>query len=99
MNAVEFKEVTKSFQDFCAVKDLLFGVRVGSIFGLLRANGAGKTTTLRMLVDILAPDSGVISILGSRVSGKIKDRIGYLPEERGLYKEMKVGELLQFFAT
>src|ERR1051325_2598116 len=88
--------VSKSFGDFTAVKDLTLAVRAGRIFGLLGPNGAGKSTSIRMIVNITAPDSGSIELFGQKINGRIQDRIGYLPEERGLYKSMKVGEQLRY---
>jgi ABC-2 type transport system ATP-binding protein len=99
MNVVELRNVTKRFDEFVAVKDLSFEVRQGSIFGLLGPNGAGKTTSIRMIVNITAPDSGDVQVLGQHVTTDLQQRIGYLPEERGLYKKMKVGEQLIFFAN
>jgi ABC-2 type transport system ATP-binding protein len=99
MNVVELKNVTKRFDEFVAVSDLSFQVKQGTIFGFLGPNGAGKTTSIRMIVNITAPDEGDIKVLGEHVSPKIQQRIGYLPEERGLYKKMKVGEQLVFFAN
>jgi ABC-2 type transport system ATP-binding protein len=90
--------VTKSFGEFTAVSDLSLEVRPGRVFGLIGPNGAGKTTTIRMIVNITVPDSGTIELLGQRMNTALQDRIGYLPEERGLYKKMKVGEQLRFFA-
>jgi len=90
--------VTKSFGDFTAVSDLSLQVKPGRVFGLIGPNGAGKTTTIRMIVNITAPDSGRIELFGQPMTTKLQDRIGYLPEERGLYKKMKVGEQLRFFA-
>ena len=90
--------VNKSFGDFRAVTDLSLQVRRGRIFGLIGPNGAGKTTTIRMIVNITVPDSGRIELFGQPMSTGLQDRIGYLPEERGLYKRMKVGEQLRFFA-
>lgn len=98
MPVLSLKNVTKQFDSFVAVQDLSFEVSESSIFGLLGPNGAGKTTTIRMIVDIFAPDSGEVRVLGDRVSHTLQQRIGYLPEERGLYKKMKVGEQLLFFA-
>jgi len=98
MTAVILNNVSKRFGDFDAVKELSFEVKEGSIFGFLGPNGAGKTTTIRMIVDILAPDTGEITIFGQRASAKLKHMIGYLPEERGLYKDLKVGALLNYFA-
>jgi len=90
--------VTKSYGDFTAVSDLSLQVRPGRVFGLIGPNGAGKTTTIRMIVNITAPDSGRIQLFGQPMSTRLQDRIGYLPEERGLYRKMKVGEQLRFFA-
>src|SRR6266576_3660443 len=90
--------VSKSFGDFTAVSDLSLQVKPGRVFGLIGPNGAGKTTTIRMIVNITVPDSGSIELLGQRMTTALQDRIGYLPEERGLYKKMKVGEQLRFFA-
>ena len=90
--------VTKSFGDFVAVRDLSLQVRRGRVFGLIGPNGAGKTTTIRMMVNITAPDSGSVELFGQPMSTALQDRIGYLPEERGLYKKMRVGEQLRFFA-
>ena len=90
--------VSKSFGEFAAVSDLSLQVRPGRVFGLIGPNGAGKTTTIRMIVNITVPDSGRIELFGQPMSTAMQDRIGYLPEERGLYKRMKVGEQLRFFA-
>jgi ABC-2 type transport system ATP-binding protein len=99
MNVVELRNVTKRFDEFVAVDDLSFTVRQGTIFGFLGPNGAGKTTSIRMIVNITAPDDGEIKVFGEQVTPKIQQRIGYLPEERGLYKRMKVAEQLIFFAS
>jgi ABC-2 type transport system ATP-binding protein len=90
--------VCKTFGDVKAVQDLNLAVEAGSVFGLLGPNGAGKTTTIRMIMDIIKPDSGVISLLGETDPDRRRDRIGYLPEERGLYRKLKVRELLLYFA-
>ncbi len=90
--------VTKRFGDFTAVDDLSLQVHRGRVFGLIGPNGAGKTTTIRMIVNITVPDSGGIKLFGQPMSSQLQDRIGYLPEERGLYRKMKVGEQLRFFA-
>lgn len=95
---VRLDQVRKSFGEFTAVKDLSLAVRAGRIFGLLGPNGAGKTTTIRMIVNITAPDSGTIELFGRHITPTLQDRIGYLPEERGLYKKMKIGDQLRFFA-
>jgi ABC-2 type transport system ATP-binding protein len=95
---VKLDRVSKSFGDFTAVRELSLSVRAGRVFGLLGPNGAGKTTTIRMIVNITAPDSGTISIFGRKIDAQLQDRIGYLPEERGLYRRMKVLDQLRFFA-
>ena len=92
------EHVTKRFGDFTAVDDLSLQVRPGRVFGLIGPNGAGKTTTIRMIVNITIPDSGRIELFGQPMETRLQDRIGYLPEERGLYRKMKVGEQLRFFA-
>jgi ABC-2 type transport system ATP-binding protein len=89
--------VTKRFDEFTAVNDLSLRVRPGRIFGLIGPNGAGKTTTIRMIVNITAPDEGKIELFGKQMSSELQDRIGYLPEERGLYKKMKIIDQLKFF--
>lgn len=99
MNVVELSNVTKRFDEFTAVENLSFTVRQGTIFGFLGPNGAGKTTSIRMIVNITAPDEGEIKVLGEHVSPTTQQRIGYLPEERGLYKKMKIGDQLVFFAN
>ncbi|MFN0139299.1 MAG: ABC transporter ATP-binding protein [Pyrinomonadaceae bacterium] len=91
--------VRKSFGDFTAVDDLSFDVRAGRVFGFLGPNGAGKTTTIRMIVGITAPDDGEIELFGEHMSPGLQDRIGYLPEERGLYKKMKIVDQLRYFAA
>jgi len=95
---LKLDSVTKRFGDFAAVSGLSLTVRAGRVYGLLGPNGAGKTTTIRMIVGITAPDEGTIELFGQRVSPALQNRIGYLPEERGLYKKMKVGDQLRFFA-
>jgi len=92
------RDVTKTFGDVRAVDGISFSVRQGTITGLLGRNGAGKTTTLRMITGIFMPDSGSIEWLGSANGTSFRDQIGYLPEERGLYKQMKVVEQLLFLA-
>ncbi|MFP5262455.1 MAG: ABC transporter ATP-binding protein [Blastocatellia bacterium] len=99
MDIIELKGVTKRFDEFIAVRDLSFEVRRGTIFGLLGPNGAGKTTSIRMIVNITAPDEGEVLVMGRRVSPELQQRIGYLPEERGLYKKMTVNDQLIFFAA
>jgi len=97
--AIELSEVSKAFGRFKAVDSLSFQVPGGSMFGLLGPNGAGKTTTIRMIMDITAPDSGEIRILNRRMDRAMQNRIGYLPEERGLYRRMKVIDHLYFLAA
>ena len=93
------ENVTKRFGDFTAVDDLSLEVRAGRVFGFLGPNGAGKTTTIRMIVGITAPDEGRIELFGELMSAKLQDKIGYLPEERGLYKKMKIVDQLRYFAA
>jgi ABC-2 type transport system ATP-binding protein len=95
---VKLDRVSKSFGEFTAVKELSLDVRAGRVFGLLGPNGAGKTTTIRMIVNITAPDSGSISLFGRKIDPELQDRIGYLPEERGLYRRMRIVDQLRFFA-
>ena len=96
---VQLDRVTKKFGDFTAVKELSLSVRAGRIFGLLGPNGAGKSTTIRMIVNITVPDSGSVHLFGQVIDSRLQDRIGYLPEERGLYRRMKVADQLRFFAS
>jgi ABC-2 type transport system ATP-binding protein len=93
------EHVSKRFGDFTAVEDLSFEVRSGRVFGFLGPNGAGKTTTIRMIVGITAPDEGRVELFGSTISNELQNRIGYLPEERGLYKKMKILDQLRYFAA
>lgn len=93
------ENVTKRFGEFTAVENLSFEVRAGRVFGFLGPNGAGKTTTIRMIVGITAPDEGRIELFGELVSSRLQNRIGYLPEERGLYKKIKVIDQLRYFAA
>ena len=94
--ALDVRGVSKSYAAVEAVKDLSFDVRQGEIFGLLGPNGAGKTTTIRMALDIIKPTSGEISVLGGSMTEDKKSRIGYLPEERGLYDDMTLLDTLLF---
>ncbi|GAB4516090.1 MAG: ATP-binding cassette domain-containing protein [Phycisphaerales bacterium] len=96
--AIELTSVTKRFREKVAVDHLDLVVPQGSVCGFLGPNGAGKTTTIRMIMSILFPNEGQISVLGKRSAVESKDRIGYLPEERGVYRKMKVGEFLTFMA-
>ena len=97
MSAVEISSVTKSFGEVTAVDDLSLTVPEGSVFGCIGPNGSGKTTTIRMIVNIFYPDRGQIRVLGHEMSGARNHLIGYLPEERGLYRKMHVRPLLEFF--
>jgi ABC-2 type transport system ATP-binding protein len=95
--AVEISNVTKRFREHVAVRDLDLHVPQGSVYGLLGPNGAGKTTTIRMVLNLIAPDTGTISVFGRpHLEYGVTDRIGYLPEERGLYKKMQVRRVLRF---
>ncbi len=95
---IELEGVTKTFGPKVAVDELDLAVPRGGLYGFIGPNGAGKTTTIRMIMSILFPDRGRISVLGQRSALEAKDRIGYLPEERGLYKKMKVGAFLAYIA-
>jgi len=97
LNILSIHRVNKSFEAIHAVRDLSFDVEKGQTFGLLGPNGAGKTTTIRMVMQILLPDSGDIQIFGKKLEPALTDRIGYLPEERGLYRKMKVLDAVAFF--
>src|SRR6266480_331536 len=92
------RQVSKSFGTHLAVNELSLEVPAGTVYGFIGPNGSGKTTTLRMIMRILHPDSGEIRVLGEEKLGAANDRVGYLPEERGLYKTMKVRDLLRFYA-
>lgn len=96
--ALEAKGLCKQFGDFIAVDQVSFKIPEGAIFGLLGRNGAGKTTTIRMLMNIYFPDAGSVFLRGAAIGQEFRDRVGYLPEERGLYKKMKVLDTILFFA-
>ncbi|MEM9495800.1 MAG: ATP-binding cassette domain-containing protein [Pseudomonadota bacterium] len=96
--SVSLTSVTKRYGAFTAVNDLSFSVQAGEIFGFLGPNGAGKTTSLRMMLDIVQPSAGAIEILGSPSAIPVRHRIGYLPEERGLYRKMKAADSIAYFA-
>lgn len=98
-NVLEISNVTKRFARLTAVDDVSFSIPRGAIYGFLGPNGAGKTTTIRMIVDILRPTSGHISILGAPSALDVRERIGYLPEEKGLYKKMTAAATVAYFAT
>ena len=94
---IQVEELVKRYGDVVAVDDLSFAVEQGEIFGLLGPNGAGKTTTIRIIMDIIQPDGGMVSVLG-RLPHQAKDQVGYLPEERGLYRNLKVLDVLVYLA-
>jgi ABC-2 type transport system ATP-binding protein len=97
MATVELAGVTKAYEGKVAVRDLSLSIEAGQMFGLLGPNGAGKTSSIRMIMGITLPDSGQVSLFGSPFERRSLERVGYLPEERGLYKKMKVLEQLVFF--
>lgn len=97
--ALVLDNVVKRFGAFAAVDGLSFEVAKGEIYGFLGPNGAGKTTTLRMILEITAPTSGAIEVLGSASAIKVRHRIGYLPEERGLYRKMRAADTIAYFAS
>jgi len=99
MLAVEVSHVVKSFADKVAVDDLSFSVAPGEMFGLIGPNGAGKTTTIRMMMDIIKPDSGKVTIFDEKLNEATKNKLGYLPEERGLYKKLGVLESIVYLAS
>jgi len=98
MFTIELNKVRKSYDSFVAVDDLSFRIEQGAVFGLLGPNGAGKTSSIRMMIGITAPDAGEINVFGKPFERKSLEKIGYLPEERGLYKKMKVVDQLVFLA-
>jgi ABC-2 type transport system ATP-binding protein len=98
-SAIQIQGVTKTFGSKVAVSNLDLVIPQGSLYGFIGPNGAGKTTTIRMIMSIIFPDSGQLSVLGKSSAIESKDRIGYLPEERGLYRKMKVGPFLKYIAT
>lgn len=98
MNALDIENISKKFGDFYAVKNLSFNILQGTVYGLLGPNGAGKTTTIRMAMNIIIPDEGKIRVLDRKMDEEMKERIGYLPEDRDFYPKMKVGQLLLFLA-
>ena len=98
MDIVQVENVSKHFGEIKAVDDVSFNIKKGSVYGLLGPNGAGKTTTIRMIMDIIAPDSGKVIFSENRQTRDFADQIGYLPEERGLYRKMKVKDVILFMA-
>lgn len=97
--AISVDHISKHYGDFRAVDDLSFDVYSGEVFAMLGPNGSGKTTTMRMILDIIKPDSGRISVLGGALTDAAKDRIGYLPEERGLYRNVRLLEMMVYLGT
>jgi len=99
MNAIELQGVCKSFGSVRAVENLSVRVPTGCVYGFLGPNGAGKTTTLRMIMNIIRPDAGVIRLLGDGDSALARNRVGYMPEERGLYRKMTAAKVLAYFGA
>jgi ABC-2 type transport system ATP-binding protein len=99
MYSIEVSHILKAYGNRAAVNDISFNVNQGEIFGLIGPNGAGKTTTIRMMMDIIKPDSGEIKVMGEKLNDGSKDKIGYLPEERGLYKKLTIMETIIYFAS
>lgn len=97
MAAIEISSVTKRFGTYAAVNDVSLSVPEGSIYGFIGPNGSGKTTTIRMIMNILLPDAGEVTVFGRHSSSSARDDVGYLPEERGLYKKMSVRRLLRYY--
>ena len=95
---LRLEHIAKTYGDKRAVHDLSLTVPQGAIYGIIGPNGAGKTTTIRMIMNIIAPDSGRVLVKGEEVSPEFTDRVGYLPEERGLYKKMKVLDIIKYMA-
>ncbi|NQW04853.1 MAG: ATP-binding cassette domain-containing protein [Acidobacteria bacterium] len=97
MNAIAVQGISKRFGEHQAVDEVSITVPKGSIYGFIGPNGSGKTTTIRMIMNILVPDSGTVSVLGHTRASDFRDDVGYLPEERGLYKKMTVGRVLRYY--
>src|SRR6184192_2070286 len=95
---LELRDVTKFYGQFKAVDGLSFSLQPGSICGFLGPNGAGKTTTIRMILEIIKPSSGGLTVLGHSSALQVRHRLGYLPEEKGLYKKMKTWAVIAYFA-
>jgi ABC-2 type transport system ATP-binding protein len=99
MSAVAVSHLYKSYADVAAVQDLTFSIEPGEILGLIGPNGAGKSSTIKIILDFLRPDSGTVRVFGQPMNEALKDRIGYLPEERGLYKRLTAMELILYLAA
>jgi ABC-2 type transport system ATP-binding protein len=97
--SVEVEKVSKQYGNKQVVNELSFNVMPGEIFGLIGPNGAGKTTTIRMMMDIIKPDSGTINVLGQKLSEATNNRVGYMPEERGLYRKLRVIDSIYYLAS
>lgn len=98
-SVLSLTNVSKRYGEFTAVNRINLSIPKGSVYGFLGPNGAGKTTTIRMILDIIRPDEGDIEVLGCKSAMQVRNRIGYLPEEKGLYKKMKVWAIISYFAT
>jgi ABC-2 type transport system ATP-binding protein len=99
MTAIEVNHLHKSYADVTAVNDLTFSVNPGEILGLIGPNGAGKSSTIKIILDFMKPDSGTVKLFGQQMNEALKDHIGYLPEERGLYKRLTAIELILYLAS
>jgi ABC-2 type transport system ATP-binding protein len=99
MNAIAVRSVNKKFGERKVVEDLSFDLSGGEIMGLIGPNGAGKTTTIRMVMDVIKPDSGSVLVLGEKFSDQLKNEVGYLPEERGLYRKVKILDTMAYLAS
>ena len=99
MPAIELTHISKSFGAVKAVDDVSFSVEKGELFGLLGPNGAGKTTSIRVMLDIFKPESGSVAILGGPMTEAKKDKIGYMPEERGLYQDIPLDRCLTYLGS
>ena len=99
MFAVEVNQITKSYNHVIAVDDLSFNLNPGEILGLIGPNGAGKSSTIKMILDFMKPDSGTVKVFGKKMEESFKEKIGYLPEERGLYKKLTAIELILYLAS
>ncbi|MDF1798269.1 MAG: ATP-binding cassette domain-containing protein [Planctomycetota bacterium] len=98
-SVLELQNVCKTYGDFTAVDDVSFTIPAGMVYGFLGPNGAGKTTTIRMILEIIKPTKGSISVFGKPSALAVRERIGYLPEEKGLYKKMRAWSIIAYFAT
>ena len=99
MNIVDVSHITKTYSGRPAVMDLSFSLKEGEMLGLIGPNGAGKSTTIKTMLDFIKPDSGEIKIFGKELNEDSKERLGYLPEERGLYKKLPTDYLILYLAS